>query len=295
MSVDTTQNACMMRVRNEARWIAWSLERSFAVVDTIVVLDDGSDDLTGFKILSTLMGAQAAPDTRAWRSGTIKIVERGPKSIHYIKSPFRPAARNSQAVSEIRDKNFLWEYCKAKVRFTHMLCLDGDEVLSREFIEGFDEIQEYLETQADVVTIPFIYLWDGDDQIRVDGIYGNLDDGAPRLRFPRLFTIKRVTHEQLHIMRFAWEGSKGGFHCGSVPRENFKITVNGQLADIAGATYLAPVIHLGYRDAADRLRKYKFYNFIDPGNQFEGEYRHIIGEPNIHAPGPVELKPWVEE
>jgi len=283
--------ACMMRIRNEDRWIAYSIQRTFQVLDTIVILDDGSDDLTGYEVLSQIMGRQQALDTRQWRSGTIKIAEKNGKRIHYIKSPFRPAVRPTQAVSEIRDKNFLWEYCKSAVPFTHMLCLDGDEVMSRVFIDDFDGLVDALDQAVDVMTFPFIYLWDSDTQIRVDGIYGDLPDKHQRLRFPRAFTIKRVTSDQLHIMRFSWEGSKGGFHCGSIPRENFKTTVG----DIVGAFYARPIIHYGYRDAADRLRKYKFYNQIDPGNVFEGEYKHIIGEPNVHAPGPVELRAWSEE
>lgn len=283
--------ACMMRIRNEARWIKQSVERTFACAGTVVILDDGSNDLTGYQVLSILM--KSAPDTRQWRPGTIKIANYDGRTIHYIKSPFRPAVRETQAVSEIRDKNFLWEYCKSAVQFTHMLCLDGDEIMSRAFIEDFDGLVTALDTQVDIMTVPFIYLWDGDQQIRVDGIYGNLPDGHQRLRFPRAFTIKRVTPDQLHIMRFSWEGSKGGFHCGSIPRENFK-TVDGD-GHVVGAFYARAIIHYGYRDAADRLRKYKFYNQIDPGNQFEGEYKHIIGEANVHAPGPVELTPWSED
>jgi hypothetical protein len=56
-----------------------------------------------------------------------------------------------------------------------------------------------------------------------------------------------------------------------------------------------PVVHFGYLDEAERQRKYVFYNKIDPGNQVEGEYRHIIGEPDVHAPGPVELVAYKDE
>lgn len=277
--------ACMMRIRNEDRWIRKSMEATWQVAKTIVILDDGSDDDTHEEAALALGEATNEEEN-------IHVSLDGSKVLHYINSPFRPAVRETQAVSEIRDKNFLWEYCKSKVLFTHMLCLDGDEVLGKYFIEDFEQIVIAMDQQVDIFTFPFLYLWDSDEQIRVDGIYGNLPDGYPRLRFPRAFTIKRVTPDQLHVMRFSWEGSKGGFHCGSIPRENFRTTSNN--GNIVGAFYNNPIIHYGYRDEKDRQRKYVFYNKIDPGNVFEGEYKHIIGQANVHAPGPVELKPFNE-
>lgn len=276
--------ACMMRIRNEARWIREVLSKAWEVAGTIVILDDGSDDQTEIECFMAL-NPDSTPFTGRDR---ITVEDYDDKVLHYIKSPFRPAERVSQAVSEIRDKNFLWEYCKSRVLFRHMLCLDGDEVPSQTFIRDFPQIIGFLERQVDIVSIPFIYLWDSNTQRRVDGIYGNLADGHPRLRFPRLFTIDRVTADQLHIMRFSWEGSKGGFHCGSIPRENFRPNDG----EPSSAVFARPLIHYGYRDDTDRRRKYAFYNQIDPGNKFEGEYKHIIGEPNVHAPGQVALIPW---
>jgi glycosyltransferase involved in cell wall biosynthesis len=282
----------MMRIRNEERWIQEVLSKTFGAVQTIVVLDDGSDDHTKDECIAACGGLIDMHEDGAIQVYQGKETPAGDRNIlHFIKSPFRPAARESQAVSEIRDKNFLWEYCKSKVLFRHMLCLDGDEVPSQAFIRDFSQIIGWLEKQVDVVSIPFIYLWDSNAQRRVDGIYGNLADGYPRLRFPRLFTIDRITADQLHIMRFSWEGSKGGFHCGSIPRENFR--PNG--VEPTSAVFARPLIHYGYRDDSDRRRKYAFYNQIDPGNKFEGEYKHIIGEPNVHAPGQVALIPWSDQ
>lgn len=290
MSHDRSQVACMMRIRNEARWIRKSLEQTFKVAKTIVILDDGSDDDTYAECLEAI---GVNPEQHLYpEAGSVEVHDTVyGTTLHYIHSPFRPAVRPTQAVSEIRDKNFLWEYCKSRVDFAHMLCLDGDEVLSKEFVQDFTELYDALEAEVDIVNVPFLYLWDGDNQIRIDGIYGNLPDGHPRLRFPRVFSIKRVDMDTLHVMRFSWEGSKGGFHCGSVPRENFR--PRGKTEQVS-AEFFPPVIHYGYRDEVDRQRKFTFYNKIDPGNKFEGEYLHIIGEPNVHAPGPVVIKPWSE-
>ena len=280
--------ACMMRVRNEARWIKRSLERTWAVAKRVVILDDGSADLTFERCLMSLGWAvdDVVPpfNWRVFHGET----EDGACELHYIRSPFRPAhARPHQEVSEIRDKNFLWEYCKANVPFQHMLCLDGDEMLSLAALRNFPSAVALLVRSIDVLNIPFIYVWDREDQRRVDGIYGP-QQGFPHLNFPRLFTISRAAEEVLFDMRFAWEGTKGGFHCGSVPRERF--LVNGQ-APVGAQTDL-PIVHFGYLDEGERQRKLKFYRSIDPNNLFEGNYAHIVGEPDQHAPGPVELVPW---
>ncbi len=296
MSNNRDKWVMMSRIRNEARWIVRNLERTFQVVSTVVLWDDGSDDDTEAQVLKAVTGRERNLETfgdavetawgwiHSWRLGDGSACE-----LHYIHSPFRPAVRPKQSVSEIRDKNALWEYVKAKVPFEFVLCLDGDEMLSQAAVRAFPELTTALHTgAADMVHIPFVYLWDREDQQRVDGIYGVGPDGLPRLRFPRAFSVRRVTEQQLFDMRFAWEGTKGGFHCGSVPRESFHPAPD----DLRSATWRAPIIHFGYLHDADRRKKWEFYNQIDPNNEFEGRYMHIIGEPNQHAPGPVQLVPY---
>lgn len=297
--------ACMLRVRNEARWIRGNLERTFQVCRRVVLLDDGSEDSTVFESLKSVgvtsvwhLGNKGTPGLVRVHPGRVPAMpESGLQGeldceLHVIHSPFRPAvARPMQGVSEIRDKNLLWEYCKANVAFRHMLCLDGDELLSKQMVRYFDRAITALIQGVDMMTLPFLYLWDSDEQIRVDGIYGLKDDQIPTLRFPRLFTLERVTPDALHVMRFSWQGTKGGFHCGSIPREYFRPLDT----DPRGGTFAAPIIHYGYRDEADRQRKHKFYNEIDPDNEFEGRYDHVIGLPNRHAPGPVLLQPFTDQ
>jgi hypothetical protein len=38
----------------------------------------------------------------------------------------------------------------------------------------------------------------------------------------------------------------------------------------------APLWHLGYNDLEDRVRKYAWYNQMDPNNQPEDCYRHMV-------------------
>lgn len=280
--------ACMMRCRQEERWIRRSLERTFEVCKTVIILDDGSEnDHMWHEAARTIF------PTFVHRGGGVEImsstVNGQARSLHYIESPFRPAVREKEAVSEIRDKNFLWSYAKSRVNFRHMLCLDGDEMLSREALRVWPHIERRLnEDVDDIITIPFIYVWDAANQRRVDGLYGDGPDGIAKLRFPRIFTIDRVPQDALFDMRFSWQGTKGGFHCGSIPRENF-VTTTGAWK---GGVVNAPVVHFGYIDDPLRQKKFVFYNTIDPGNQFEGEYKHIIGQPDQHAPGPVQLVSW---
>src|SRR3972149_9714199 len=294
---------CMMRIRNEARWIARSLARTFQVCQKVVLWDDGSNDGTEQEVLQFVTGSRdlgelsALVQCRPWgwvqKSEFGSLLPSNPFELHYLYSPFRPAVRDKQNVSESRDKNALWEYLKAQVQFRHVLCLDGDEVLSERLVQRFDKLINTMEQGVcDIFTMPFIYLWDTEAQRRTDGLYGDEtmnDQGlVPRLRVPRLFTIDRITAQQLFDMRFAWLGSLGGFHCGSVPRENFQPLGK----DPVGGTAAHPIVHFGYLHPADRQAKFEFYNRIDPNNEFEGCYRHIIGEPDRHAPGPVVLVPW---
>src|SRR3972149_4986157 len=200
------QVACMMRIRNEARWIRSILERAFHLVGSIVVLDDGSDDET---ILECL-----------------------------------------RAVYQ-------------------------DDALAQEAYEG----------TRDALSTTGYYVWD-------------VTQTAANVRDVELTPAARVLHVLQSPFRPATAGpvlsgggSKGGSHRGSIPRENFR--PNG--VDPVAAISAQRLIRFGYWDGEDRQRKFEFYNRIDPGNTFEGEYRHIIGQPHQHAPGPVVLVPWEDQ
>lgn len=278
--------ACMMRCRNEARWIRASLERTFEVAGEVVVWDDGSTDHMQDEAMAALGG-----DTVTVVHHGVEVITGSRGRLHWLHSPFRwKLARPREGVNEIRDKNMLWAYCKARVPFTYMLCLDGDEVLSRAAVQAFPNALQCLDSgAADILTIPFVYVWDTPNSKRVDGIYGDQPDGYPILRFPRLFSIAQLSEDDLFDSHFSWQGTKGGFHCGSIPREKLR---RSDGSPFRGGFWPLPVVHYGYLDAPLRQSKYEFYNRVDPGNQFEGEYKHIIGQPNQHAPGPVQLAAW---
>ena len=288
----------MARVKDEARWIGRCLASVWPVAATVVLWDDGSTDGTGHAAVQAVPG----PSRFHFDHGAVVIVESlssdvGPCALHLLASLFtRPVAgREVERVNEIRDKNMLWAYVKVATAGDVILCLDGDEALSRRAQHVLPELIAWMVDDpvgADILVLPFVYLWDADDRQRVDAIYGwrDAERTVKRLAFPRVFSLTRSTPLDRFNQCFRWEGNPGGFHCGSIPNEAYWPRGRGNEPLRLYAD--APVIHFGYRDAADRRRKYEFYNRIDPHNQTEGEYRHIIGEPNVHAPGPVELAPW---
>lgn len=301
----------MMRIKNEERWIGRNLERTWQVASKVVLWDDGSTDHTEVAALAslpanpkldTLAGAKLLYESMSaerlvrWlpESGWIAkaTLPWGEAELHFLKSPYTGMVRPKMRRNELRDKNCLWWYVKSAIDFDYVLCLDGDEVLSKKALAAFPEMWVWFENQTcDWISFPFIYLWNTEDQRRVDAIYGDRpEDGSPHLRFPRFFSIKRLDEQQLYDTRFNWLGTRGGLHCGSIPQEAFHQIKPKQLH----ARY-AYVLHYGYLDRDMRVAKFQMYNTIDPGNKFEGFYSHLIEEPNQHAPGPVQFVPWSDE
>lgn len=289
----------MARIRNEARWIGRNLERTWQVCSKVVLWDDGSTDETGqiaFNSISSggdlrdLSGTARATTHDAASGWIVKgTTPWGPSELHFLKSPYTGMVRPKMRRNELRDKNCLWWYVKSAIDFDYVLCLDGDEVLSQKALDSFGEMWAWFEHgSCDWINFPVIYLWDSEATRRVDGIYGdNPKDGIPTLRFPRFFSIKRLDEQQLYDTRFNWLGSRGGLHCGSVPQEGFH-----QIKPKSLTAHFAYILHYGYLEDVMRRQKFTMYNEIDPNNQFEGFYMHIIGEPNQHAPGPVKLVQW---
>lgn len=236
---------CMMRIKNEGRWIARSLERTFEVCRTVVIFDDHSTDNT--------------------KREAVGANRPGDSELYWYDSPFQ------ETVNEVRDKNYLWNMvCDRK--FRHVLCLDGDEMLSRAAVREFGNATNRLEQGAQVCVLPFIYLWNDETHRRIDGVYHDI-------RHARLFTIDRSP--DFRTSKFVGHGA--GFHCGSIPDR-----LNFGHRDMPNM----PIVHFGYLDDEIRRRKLTFYNELDPDNEGEGYYKHIVGEPNHLAPGPVKLVHW---
>ncbi len=209
-----------MRVKNEARWIERSVASMLLVCDRVVVLDDHSTD-------GTPRLAAVCPDVRVF------------------DSPF-------SGLDETRDKNWLLDTV-ISMGATWVLCIDGDEVLAA---SGAAHLRELMRSGIQCVSMRIPYLWDSEDQIRVDGVYGQ---------------FRRHSAFRPGRNRFTSQGANG-FHCGNVPMGDRVHTITRD--DI-------PLLHFGYMNPEDRARKFCWYNAVDPANKTEDHYRHIAAGLNV--------------
>lgn len=185
---------------------------------------------------------------------------------------------------EARDKEWLvGKVAEKHAVGTWVLMQDGDEVLEP---GGQTGIIAAIASRgaANAFNLGIKFLWDRRDQYRVDGVYC-------RFSRPSLFRM-------LGKYEFRRSGAKGNLHPSCVPAANFS------------GRKRAPVslLHFGYMHKEDRIRKWKFYNALDPKNVTEGYnplhperggYPHIVqgdvpevpaGIRLLHA-GPIELRP----
>lgn len=194
---------------------------------------------------------------------TIPICRSVP-GVTVIESPY-------QGLDEVRDKNYLFMLAVSR-KPDWIIWMDGDEVLAKNAIR---EARRLIGSGVGGIHhFRIVYLWDRPNQERVDGIYG-------RFMAARMFSM---FDQNPAVMEFKASGHGGNFHCGQVPRGH-----KGPQYNTSGE-----IKHYGYIDESDRQRKYKWYNQKDPNNQIEGEYRHMIGLPDLHCPGPVILRPWTD-
>lgn len=175
-----------------------------------------------------------------------------------------------EGLDEARDKNYLLDRIRlAETKASWILAIDGDELLSNP-----REIRASVECGAiDCYSLQVLYLWNRPDLIRLDGVYGHFWR-------PSLFKLRAGD-------RFKSTKNGGNFHCGNVPG-SFERSAYSR----------ARLMHFGYMDPEDRKRKFYWYNEIDPGNQLEDCYRHMIqGDPGgpaadskLRHAGPLVLK-----
>ncbi len=231
----------ILRVKNEARWIARCIDSILPVCDRIIVLDDHSTDAT--------------PDL---------CRQISPKVTLY-PSPF-------MGLNEVRDKNWLLDRAQEIGTVDWVVSIDGDEVLmagmTGKLLAAMGGTGD-----AECLSLRILYLWDSEHRVRVDGVYGDFHRES----------VFRPTGE-----RFVGRDGANNFHCGNVP---WKIRQKrAVLRDV-------PLLHFGYMDQEDRVRKYHWYNEKDPGNRTEDGYRHMVvgdlfpAESRFSYGGPLLVKP----
>lgn len=232
----------LLRVKNEARWIARVIE-SIRFCDLIIVLDDHSTD------------------------GTPEICESY-EGVIVHRSEFTD-------IHEARDKDALLSMVwKAGAQVgDYCLMIDGDEVLHQ---PDQPAVMAAMARGWECCSLHIVYLWDREDQVRVDRWYREF-------RRPSLF---KLTARSLTFRRTQFGGN---FHCSSAPAQ-----LLGSITPIP-----ARLLHYGYLHREDRVRKYEFYNRVDPLNVIEDGYRHMVigdifpAESSFLHAGPLELRPFV--
>ena len=225
----------ILRIKNEARWIERVIRSLQPVCHKILVLDDHSDD------------------------GTPEICETLGCVVY--RSRF-------SGISEARDKDWLlekvWE-AGAQVG-DWCLMVDGDEALHP---DDTPALLAAVNGAHPCCSLHIVYLWDREDQARVDRIYREF-------RRPSLF---QLIQRDLTFRRTSWGGD---FHCSSAPAQ-----LLGSITPIA-----VRLLHYGYLYVEDRIRKYQFYNRVDPGNEFEDFYRHVVQGDVPEVPAKAKLRHW---
>lgn len=155
-------------------------------------------------------------------------------------------------LNEARDKGYLLD----KIRATSdwVLWIDGDELLTPESIPLLIDVSVTRLLNYQCVSFKILYLWNDEQTVRTDGVYGQ---------------FRRQSMFRPGSARFP-EGSGPNFHCGNCPKS------------LWSKCYYPPVslLHLGYLDAGERIRKYRWYRQYDPDigtpRDTNDGYRHIV-------------------
>jgi glycosyltransferase involved in cell wall biosynthesis len=209
----------LLRIKNESRWIERVVKSIQPVCGRILILDDHSTD------------------------GTPEICES--LGCQVFRSPF-------EGIHEARDKDYLleraWE--SGAAIGDYCLMIDGDEALHSDDVPA---LFAAASSGAVCCSTHIVYLWDREDQVRVDRWYREF-------RRPSLF---RLTARNLTFRRTEHGGN---LHCSSAPAQ-----LLSQITPIP-----VRLLHFGYLHREDRVRKFHWYNSIDPHNELEDQYRHMV-------------------
>ncbi|MCU1349049.1 MAG: hypothetical protein JWO56_2079 [Acidobacteria bacterium] len=141
-SADGESVLAVLRVRNEARFIAEVLESVLPLCGRVLVFDDHSDD------------------------DTVAICRSFGERITVLHSPFC-------GLDEARDKNYMLQRVLA-LDPAWVLWIDGDEVLERSGPARLREVIEADDEETTSYRLKVAYVWDGSGQVRVDGIFGTM-------------------------------------------------------------------------------------------------------------------------
>ena len=166
-------------------------------------------------------------------------------------------------LDEARDRNLLLEMA-LKRNPDYVLSIDGDEIIMPNSKEIFLEELNVIYPESKIFEFQFLYVWDQLNKIRYDGLYGKTWQ-------PRLLKID----SDFSKLRIKESNYSGNLHCGSIP-------IPSKLSDRLIRSNVK-ILHYGNFDNNLRQKKFKFYNQIDPNNQEQDGYVHIISEKGKHS------------
>lgn len=186
-----------------------------------------------------------------------------------IPSPFAD-------LNESRDMQFLYEQTMS-AKPDWVVSIDGDEELESGGAEKVRAAIASAPSDVSFLSLRIIYLWDREDQIRVDGVYG-------KWRRNRVFRPEPGAG-------FVGNGTKHNLHCAGAG--NIKgLHGRAQALDVA-------LVHYGSFSREIRMSKYIWHNLVEPDNVVEDGFRHVVqGDiPEVPASmvlrhaGPLTLRP----
>lgn len=212
------------RIQNCGKWLERSLSNTAAFADAICILDDGSIDNTS-NIINKFKNLCTIP-------------------VHY--------ERYEREFDEERDRRALHQMLLG-AECDWIMSLDGDEVV--EDAEGMRRLLTPMNPQVIGWNQSVYTFWNQED-IRVDGIFGNLAG----MRLARSIPWNPFNY------------SVGGLHMTHLPP-----------LPVEWIRYVGvPILHYGYENEALRKRKYKTYSTLDKEKVPElvgtvtGEYDHLV-------------------
>lgn len=162
--------ACVMQIRNEARYLGGCLDHMRDYVDGIIALDDGSTDAT--------------PD----------ILSREQKLLDRLVNP-----ANGRHVWRERDNRMRLLKRARELDMDWVICCDADERYETLFLENLISIADsFPADELTCISVACRELWDDPLQYRVDGIWGN----KVQARFFRL--PENITFENCQDLHGQW-------------------------------------------------------------------------------------------
>jgi len=152
-------------------------------------------------------------------------------------------------------KELFFKKCVIPTKPDWVVCLDADEVFEKRVNR---EVLEELAKRGEIAfTFYCVQLWDREDQMRVDGGWGN---------FRNVRYFKYIPEAQI-----MWQRTP--LHCGLAPIYAYRWASDSE--------YLFK--HYGYLKKEDRLQKVERYKKYDPEGRYRTKqwYDSILGEPEL--------------